>query len=85
MSENDYALYGTKNLNLKTQEIGLLICLWETSLQIKQLIVLDFFHARRVSLLCLTAVSAQSARYSVVAVQKSVLRHVLIKPASDTI
>ena len=29
MSENDYALYGTKILNLKTQEICLLICLWE--------------------------------------------------------
>ena len=25
----DYKLYGTKILNLKTQEIGLLICLWE--------------------------------------------------------
>jgi len=29
MSEKDYQLYGTKILNLKTQEIGLLICLWE--------------------------------------------------------
>ena len=27
--EKDYMLYGTKILNLKTQEIGLLICLWE--------------------------------------------------------
>ena len=27
--EKDYKLYGTKILNLKTQEIGLLICLWE--------------------------------------------------------
>ena len=29
MTEKDYALYGTKVLNLKTQEIGLLICLWK--------------------------------------------------------
>lgn len=29
MFEKDYKLYGTKILNLKTQEIGLLICLWE--------------------------------------------------------
>ena len=27
MIEKDYKLYGTKILNLKTQEIGLLICL----------------------------------------------------------
>ena len=27
--DKDYKLYGTKILNLKTQEIGLLICLWE--------------------------------------------------------
>lgn len=29
MVEKDYKLYGTKILNLKTQEIGLLICLWK--------------------------------------------------------
>ena len=29
MVEKDHKLYGTKILNLKTQEIGLLICLWE--------------------------------------------------------
>ena len=29
MVEKDYKLYGTEILNLKTQEIGLLICLWE--------------------------------------------------------
>ena len=28
MKEKDYKLYGTKILNLKTQEIGLLIYLW---------------------------------------------------------
>ena len=29
MIEKDYMLYGTKILNLKMQEIGLLICLWD--------------------------------------------------------
>lgn len=29
MVEKDYILYETKILSLKTQEIGLLICLWE--------------------------------------------------------
>ncbi len=29
MTEKDYMLYGTKILNLKTQEIGLLICHWK--------------------------------------------------------
>lgn len=29
MTEKDYQLYGTKILNLKTQKIGLLICLWK--------------------------------------------------------
>lgn len=29
MTEKDYLLYGTKVLNLKTQEIGLLICIWK--------------------------------------------------------
>lgn len=29
MIEKNYKLYGTKILNIKIQEIGLLICLWE--------------------------------------------------------
>ena len=29
MVEKDYHLYGTKVLNLKTHEIGLLICTWK--------------------------------------------------------
>ena len=29
MTKKDYMLYGTKILNLKTQEIGLLICFWK--------------------------------------------------------
>ena len=29
MIEKDYQLYGTKILNLKTKEVGLLICIWK--------------------------------------------------------
>ena len=29
MPKKDYQLYGTKVLNLKTQKIGLLICIWK--------------------------------------------------------
>jgi hypothetical protein len=29
MTEKDYQLYATRVLNLKTQEISLLICIWE--------------------------------------------------------
>ena len=29
MTEKDYQLYGTKILNLKTKQVGLLICLWK--------------------------------------------------------
>lgn len=31
MIEKDYQLYGTTILNLKNQEIGLLICIWENT------------------------------------------------------
>lgn len=36
MGDKDYMLYGTKILNLKTEEIGLLICLWKTNMPKKQ-------------------------------------------------
>lgn len=29
MTEKDYQLFGTKILNPKTKEVGLLICIWE--------------------------------------------------------
>ena len=29
MLNKDYRLYGTKILNLKTKEVGLLICIWK--------------------------------------------------------
>ena len=39
MVEKDYTLYGTKILNLKTQEIGLLICIWQNKFADK---IVDF-------------------------------------------
>ena len=39
MTEKDYQLYGTKVLNLKTQEIGLLICIWQNKFADK---IVDF-------------------------------------------
>lgn len=39
MLEKDRTLYGTKILNLKTQEIGLIICLWENKFTDK---IIDF-------------------------------------------
>lgn len=30
MTDKDYTLFGIKILNLKTQEIGLLICIWKS-------------------------------------------------------
>ena len=42
MVEKDYKLYGTKILNLKTQEIGLLICLWENKFADKTVDCLGF-------------------------------------------
>ena len=42
MVEKDYMLYGTKILNLKTQEIGLLICLWENKFVDKTVDCLGF-------------------------------------------
>lgn len=42
MVEKDYKLYGTKILNLKTQEIGLLICLWENKYTDKTVDCLGF-------------------------------------------
>ena len=40
MTEKDYQLYGTKVLNLKTQEIGLLIYIWENKFADK---TVDYF------------------------------------------
>ena len=42
MTKKDYTLYGTKILNLKTQEIGLLICLWENKFADKTFDCLGF-------------------------------------------
>ena len=42
MTEKDYMLYGTKVLNLKTQEIGLLICIWKNKFADKTVDCLGF-------------------------------------------
>ena len=52
MTEKDYTLYGTKVLNLKTQEIGLLICIWKNRFADK---IVDFA----------TCVDKQGKRYSI--------------------
>ena len=52
MAEKDYKLYGTKVLNLKTQEIGLLICIWKNRFADK---IVDFA----------TCVDKQGKRYSI--------------------
>lgn len=52
MTEKDYQLYGTKILNLKTQEIGLLICIWKNKFADG---VVDFA----------TCVNKQGKRYSI--------------------
>ena len=52
MTEKDYAFYGTKVLNLKTQEIGLLICLWKNRFADK-------------TVACATCVDKQGKRYNI--------------------
>lgn len=52
MAEKDYKLYGTKVLNLKTQEIGLLICVWKNRFADK---TVDFA----------TCVNKQGKRYNI--------------------
>ena len=52
MTDKDYILYWTKILNLKTQEIGLLICLWKNKFADK---TIDFA----------TCVDKQGKRYNI--------------------
>lgn len=52
MAEKDYKLYGTKVLNLKTQEKGLLICVWKNRFADK---TVDFA----------TCVNKQGKRYNI--------------------
>lgn len=52
MAEKDYMLYGTKVLNLKTQEKGLLICVWKNRFADK---TVDFA----------TCVNKQGKRYNI--------------------
>ena len=48
MTEKDYAFYGTKVLNLKTQEIGLLIRIWKNKFADAEIAVLDYSGCRKV-------------------------------------
>ena len=61
-------LYGTKILNLKTQEIGLLICLWENKYSDKTVDCLGFFAwlsaFNEFALFCLRKTSATLSRQS---------------------
>ena len=63
MVEKDYKLYGTKILNLKTQEIGLLICLWENKFADETVDCLGFLPRSQSFAFCTFVHSAQSARY----------------------
>ncbi len=71
MVEKDYKLYGTKILNLKTQEIGLLICLWENKFADRTVDCLGFLPRSQSFAFGIASLSAQSVRYPVAAVQKS--------------
>ena len=63
MVEKDYKLYGTKILNLKTQEIGLLICLWENEYADKTVDCLGFLPRSQSFAFGTSSLSAKSARY----------------------
>ena len=52
MTEKDYQLYGTKILNIKTKEIGLLICIWKNKFTDR-----DVYYA--------TCVNKQGKRYNI--------------------
>lgn len=52
MTKKDYQLYGTKILNLKTKEIGLLICIWKNKFSDRDI---DF----------VTCVDRQGKRYNI--------------------
>ena len=62
MTEKDYMLYGTKVLNLKTQEIGLLICLWKNKFADKTVDCLGFLPRSQSFAFCTFVQSAQSVR-----------------------
>lgn len=48
MTEQCYLLFGTRIYNYTTKEIGLIICTWVNEYYDGG-VVLDFFHAHRVS------------------------------------
>ena len=85
MIEKDYHLYGIKVLNLKTQEIGLLICTWKNRFADAEIDCLGFLPRSQSFAFGAVLQPAQSVRYPVVAVQKSALLLVLIGKVKDTI
>ena len=63
MTEKDYQLFGTKILNLKTQEIGLLICIWKNKFADGEVDGLGFLPCSQSFAFSTSCKSAQSVRY----------------------
>ena len=63
MIEKDYQLYGTKILNLKNQEIGLLICIWKNKFADGEIDGLGFLPRSQSFAFSTSCKSAQSVRY----------------------
>ncbi len=63
MTEKDYQLYGTKILNLQTQEIGLLICIWKNKFADSEVDCLGFLPRSQSFAFSTSCKSAQSVRY----------------------
>lgn len=63
MTKKDYQLYGTKILNLQTQEIGLLICIWKNKFADSEVDCLGFLPRSQSFAFSTSCKSAQSVRY----------------------
>ena len=61
--QKDYQLYGTKILNHKTQEIGLLICIWKNTFADSEVDCLGFLSRSQSFAFSTSCKSAQSVRY----------------------
>ena len=61
--QKDYQLYGTKILNLKTQEIGLLIYIWKNTFADGEIDCLGFLSRSQSFAFSTSCKSAQSVRY----------------------
>ena len=83
MIEKDYQLYGTKILNLKTQAIGLLICIWKNKFADGEVDCLEFLPRSQSFALALRASPLNLFAIRVSPVQKSALQ--LVYKGKDTI